>query len=192
MDIRFKDFGNGTLYICLTDINTYLWNNNLTVINLSSALRSVPDSYKIVTRGRHGRTYIKASYLEQFLSCRRNIPNYIKKLILKITQSKIETMSGNSLESVFIDYLESFLKEMMPDLVLKRQFNLEDKYYDFSINEKILIEFDEKTHDKCIENDLLKDKIAKNNNFILIRIKAQQCYGKSVAIIYKKIKKLIY
>ena len=57
---------------------------------------------------------------------------------------------------------------------IKKQFKLKRKFYDFLLGDNILIEFDGTywhSTEEAIKNDKIKNKLAKDNNFVLIRIK---------------------
>src|SRR5690606_33610666 len=190
MKIRIKTFGGLEPFVSLTDINKILQTDSKRTINISNTLKSVPDTYKNIEQGAKKGSYIKCVYLEQYLSNRRNISLDFKMKIIDYVSSEIKIFKGCSLESMFIDYLESFLKEMIPTLVLERQKTIDFKVFDFCINNKLIIEFDESHHKYTKPNDEEKDLILENKKYHLIRVKSYDSYGKSTALIYKQCKLL--
>jgi very-short-patch-repair endonuclease len=73
---------------------------------------------------------------------------------------------------------------------IQRGFKLEGKFYDFILCDKIIIEYDgDYWHNqlKNIENDRIKDDIAKKHGYIIFRVKESEC--KNIEILYK-LKKL--
>jgi hypothetical protein len=72
-----------------------------------------------------------------------------------------------------------------------KQFKLENKVYDIILYNKILIEFDGTywhSLAKNVENDKLKDEIARRNNYIMFRVKDTE--SNSIEIL-NKLKKII-
>ena len=85
---------------------------------------------------------------------------------LKPKQQFIQYTSNS--ERLFLDIMEAVY-----NIKIERQFSLNGKYYDGKLN-NILIEIDgAKWHrsKKQKENDLLKEEIAKQNNYEIYRIK---------------------
>jgi hypothetical protein len=78
---------------------------------------------------------------------------------------------------------------------VKPQFKLGNKFYDFIIGDKILIEYDgDYWHSKpeCIERDKIKTKIALDNDYIIIRIKDSECKNIDNLIKINNVWKTIY
>ena len=60
---------------------------------------------------------------------------------------------------------------------LQKGFKLEDKFYDFILLDKIIIEFDgDYWHSliKNINNDKVKDELARKNDYIIFRVKESE------------------
>ncbi|MCK9477700.1 MAG: hypothetical protein M0R46_17440 [Candidatus Muirbacterium halophilum] len=111
---------------------------------------------------------------------KRLCENFDEKTIKKMLRH------GNSSnpEIEFYNVLNYFFKDE-----LEKQYKLEGKYYDIKLSNNILIEFDgEYWHsmEKNIKNDKEKNKIAKENGFILIRVKDSESHN--LEIIKKIIK----
>ena len=70
------------------------------------------------------------------------------------------------------DFL-NVLKFYFPYSKIETQYKINNRYFDFKLGKKILIEIDGKyfhNNPLAIENDKLKTKLAADNKFILIRI----------------------
>jgi len=189
MDILITQRPNGKTYISLTDlVKCYKEETGLSY-NLSQTLKNFPDEYKVISRGRNAESLLELSVLPLFLNARKNLPHDFINRVLNYTKQKASKFSTSpSLESFFIGILESFLTEMIPNLDVKRQYNVGTYYFDFAIGEKILIEYDESHHLQQIDSDQLKEHFALGKGYKVIRVLSTDSYGKSIAKIYRLIK----
>lgn len=103
---------------------------------------------------------ISNTYLFNYLKNNINDNNLIQK---------IKTGSVSYIERDFLNVLKFYF----PYSKIEPQFKIDNRYFDFKLGKRILIEIDGKyyhNNDKAKINDKLKNEIAKNNNYILIRI----------------------
>lgn len=114
-----------------------------------------------------------------------------KRLVEKFSEKVIDDVlkCGNSsnAEIEFGNILKYYFGKDV-----KTQIKVENKIYDFMINNILLVEFDgEYWHSllKNIENDKLKDEIAIRNGYKIFRVKEKKC--KDIEILLK-IKKEAY
>ena len=108
-------------------------------------------------------------------------PAYIPFAV--ITWAK-ELHNSSNFETEFFNVLNFYFKD------IKRQFQLENRFYDYNIKNKILIEFDGTywhNNEAAKTNDRFKDNLAITNGFYIIRIKDTEC--KNINIL-NKIKKI--
>lgn len=187
MNISIVTSIEGVDYIKLSDFAKEYRKRYNKEINISQALKNIPDKYIIVNRGRNSATFLNMCVVEMFFNSRRNIPADIIKDLYELIDIKLKN-KRNSLELFFIDLLSSFLKNMIHDIKLENQKTVGGKVFDLCVNNRLLIEFDELHHINQKENDYHKDKIAESNNYRLIRINSNSDYGLEISKIYKKIK----
>lgn len=93
---------------------------------------------------------------------------FLKEKLNADETKKIKFIKHSQLEINFLNVLKFYFNNSV-----QSSFELEGKIFDYKLGKKILIELDgEYWHSKndAIQNDLVKDKIAKDNNFILIRV----------------------
>ena len=196
MNITVDKKQDGRVFISLTDFAKEYSKKYNRIYNLSASLKSFPKKYIIKKRGRSGNTFIDSSFLDFYLNSRRNIPkDFIDKFMDSVNLKISKSSYYSNMESFFLDTLIGFLSNMLNGLSFTKQFALDDKIYDLSISNKILIEFDEPQHtyNKSVnENDLIKNSIANNNNYILIRVNSNSNFGYEISNIYKKVKELLY
>lgn len=91
---------------------------------------------------------------------------FLKEHLTSDEVKKIKFIKNSQIEMNFLNVLKFYFKNVV------HSFELEGKFFDYKIG-NILIELDGEywhSKEKTQLNDKLKDKIAKNNNFILIRV----------------------
>jgi len=187
MNISVITHADGFQYLCLSDFAKEYQKRYFKKFNLSQSVKNIPDRYLIISQGRNGKTYINTSIIDMFFNTKRNIPidiiNEVNLIVKNSTSAKI-----NNMELFFVDLVTSFLSDMIPNLEIIHQKTIKNKTFDLCINNKILIEFDEYDHKYRQENDSLKNEIASDNGYTLIRVNSNSCYGYELSRIYKTVK----
>jgi very-short-patch-repair endonuclease len=99
----------------------------------------------------------------------KNYLSWFLKQILNYDEiKKVKFIKESQLEINFLNVLKFYFGNSV-----NGSFELEGKIFDYKLGKKILIELDGDywhSKDYTIENDLIKDDIAKKNNYILIRV----------------------
>jgi len=113
-----------------------------------------------------------------------------KRLVEKYGKEIINDLIKTGIESKSEIEFGNILRYYFGRKNVKKQFLLENKYYDFILFNCILIEFDgDYWHDKENHklNDIIKNKIAKKHNYILLRLKWSERKNINFLVELKKI-----
>lgn len=93
---------------------------------------------------------------------------FLKEKLNSDEVKKIKFIKHSQLEINFLNVLKFYFNNS-----IQSSFELDGKIFDYKLGKKILIELDGEywhSKDKVNQNDLVKDKIAMDNNLILIRV----------------------
>ncbi len=136
----------------------------------------LPDIYNFIKKYKNKHTLGEA--INIFELNHRIKPNFLYKTLgeeygYDDIDNFVKFHNCSSSEIEFFNVLKYYFGRK-----IERQFKLEDRYYDFILGDKILIEYDgtywhSTPHAK--ENDKYKNKLATDNGYILIRV----CESKS-------------
>lgn len=120
------------------------------------------------------------------------LSSFLKENLNSDEIKKIKFIKTSQIEMDFFNVLKFYFNKS-----ITHSFILENKIFDYKLGDKILIELDgEYWHSKedAIKNDLLKNEIAKRNNFILIRVNDKHVkkleFINKLKKIYENVKKI--
>lgn len=124
-----------------------------------------------------GETRISTS--KKFSIDFRTIRDYIIKYNIA-TEEEINKVAFNkkykNSTSKGEEILNDLLVEAFGEKSIKRQFKLDRYYYDFLLNDKIIVEYDGYYWHKIVEsNDEIKNKVAASNDYPLYRVE-EDCF----------------
>lgn len=184
---------NGINYFSFTDIHKELSKIKICQTNISYSCSRLPFHFLHRTnggRGRNSETFITLEGIKLWLSKSRSISQDFREKLENFLE--IKKVDVNSFEEYYMTFLESFLKEMMPNIVLQRQALIEGYNVDLLINNKIVVEFNENHHKHNTSKDIVRENNIKNKGYKFINVNSSDAYGKSTADVYKLIKLIFF